>query len=226
MRRSGPSALWILVAVPALLAGCADEQTPSGDDAGPALAWLEGDRWSYRLSLSDGSATDDWTVLGPAVVNGHDVVQVASTTVRQRGTSSEVGSFDARTLALRHVDGDGITLDFDPAEVWLMPPEDRSYQTQITEARPAGTRTARASYTIVHEGEDVIDTEAGVFSADRFLVRKTTFTDAGSREEVSTYWWSPAVANVVRQDVSGATVRTLTSYELVDGTRAVPGRET
>lgn len=207
-----------------LLAGCADRDAAPADGDATPRPWLRGDAWSYRLALSDGDATDDWRVLGVAVFGGVEVIEVASVTARQRGTSSEVGSFDARTLALRHVDAEGLTLDFDPAEVWLMPPEDRSYQTRVTETRPEGVRTARVAYAVVHEGEDVIDTEAGTFAAERFTVRKTTLGAAGSREETSTYWWSPVVANVVRQDVGGQTVRTLTSYALVDGPRTVPGR--
>lgn len=210
------------LALVALLAGCSTPgEAPEG--TGDAHPWLPGDRWTYRLTLSDGPATDDWRVLGPAVLDGRAVLQVASTTVRSQGSSSEVGSFDARTLALRHVDAEDLVLDFDPAEVWLVPAADRTYTTQVSEARPEGTRTARVSYTVTHEGQDVIDTEAGVFSAERFTVRKTTFTDTGSREESSVYWWAPVAVNVVRQDAGGVTVRTLTGYELMEGTRTVPG---
>lgn len=213
----------VLLLLALLLAGCSGREVPpAAEDAAPS-PWLAGDRWAYRLALVDGDATDDWTVLGPALFGDQAVIQVASTTTRQRGTSSEVGSFDARTLALRHVEGDGLVLDFDPAEVWLLPVGDRTYETTITETRPQGQRTARASYTVTHEGQDVVETGAGVFSAERFTVRKTTFMDGGSREEASTYWWSPAAMNVVRQDSGGTTVKTLTSYSLVDGPRSVPG---
>ena len=208
-----------------ILAGCAFPGDGTVDDEGaPAHAWLPGDRWSYRLALSDGPATDEWTVLGGASFGDTPVLQVQSTTVRASGaSSSEVGSFDARTLALRHVEGDGLVLDFDPAEVWLLPAEDRTYTSQVTETRPQGQRTARIAYTVTYEGEDSIDTEAGFFSAERFTVRRTTLLEGGSREETSTYWWAPVAMNVVRQDSGGVTVKTLTSYALVDGPRTVPG---
>lgn len=207
-----------------LLAGCFGRDAGPGGEggAGAPAPWLFGDRWTYRLQLGCGEARDEWVVQGTTDLEGRTLVQVRSITTGCL-EADEIGSFDARTLALRHVQTGDIRVTFDPAEVWLLPAQDRTYAVRKTVDAGEGTVEERATYTIDHIGPETIETDAGNFAAERFEVVRTVLLPGASRETRSTYWWSAVAMNVVRQDSSGETVRSLVEYRLADGSRTVPG---
>ncbi|HLE95969.1 MAG TPA: hypothetical protein VI997_01245 [Candidatus Thermoplasmatota archaeon] len=216
-----PRALAVLLAAAPLLAGCFGGDADDAAEGGPS--WLPGDRWTYRLDYRGTVLTDEWAVLGPAEARGRPVLEVASTTKGPGVDARDVGSFDAATLALVQVATPSSTVEYEPSEVQLLPAADRAYTSTQTETRDGRSATARVDYGVRYVGVESVGTDAGTFSAHRFEVRETRHRVDGTSEASSTYWWAPAVVNVVRHEAPDGTVyRMLTSYDLEDGPRTLP----
>jgi hypothetical protein len=215
----------LLVVLVTLLAGCNNNEDPTGATPTPGTPTpppppeppTEGsvvarvnDTWSYRGDRNE-TVTSSVTGVNASIVRLRTVSQRLNATPH-----TTVTLFDARTLAVVSVQDDtiGATIRFEPPLPIIIPAEDHEYNGTLVVASPFGDLRQPAVGSVRFLGPETITVPAGEFYTYRYnaSVRSEGLFPF---EQSTDLWFSPEVEQSVKSIRDGR-LQELVSFDVLD----------